>query len=126
MKSSKFWIVAIGLFFVLSCVAAFAVYQFHGAGNIACVYQSGELIDRINLDTVTTPYSFRVENDRGDYNVISVEPGRIRVSEASCPDHICMNTGWISDGVFPIVCLPNELVIQIEGGGSDDLDAGVQ
>ena len=125
MKSSKFWLIAIGLFFVLSCVAAVAVYQFHGGGNIAYVYQSGELIDEINLDTVTTPYTFRVENDRGEYNVISVEQGRISVIEASCPDHICMNTGWISDGVFPIVCLPNELVIQI-GSNDDGLDGGVQ
>ena len=48
--------------------------------------------------------------------------GRIRVESADCPDQVCVDQGWISDGTVPVVCLPNRLVIQIEGGG-DGLDS---
>ena len=51
-----------------------------------------------------------------------VEGGRVRVSQADCPDQVCVNQGWISDGTVPIVCLPNQLIVQIEGGGNQ-LDA---
>jgi len=126
MKTDKFWIIIIAIFLVISCAAAIAVMMYTGVGNIACVYQGGEQIERINLDTVTVPYTITVETADGGYNTISVEQGRICVTDASCPDHVCIDTGWISDGVIPIVCLPNELVIQIEGKNSDGVDIAVQ
>ena len=68
------------------------------------------------------PFFFTVEGPAGLTNTILVEPGRIRVSEADCPDQICVHQGFISDGTTPIVCLPNKLIIQIIGGG-EALDA---
>ena len=53
---------------------------------------------------------------------ILVEPGRIRVSQANCPDQVCVEMGAISDGTVPIVCLPHKLVIEIVGG-AEALDA---
>lgn len=122
MKSTKFWAVLIGAVLVVSGIAAAAIYFWHGTGTVACVYQDGELLERINLDTVTAPYSFTVHWKDGGENTVTVERGRIRVSEADCPDRICVRTGWISDGVTPIVCLPNRLSIRIQ---SDDVDAVV-
>ena len=126
MKSTKFWIILIAFLFLISCAAAVAVFFYHGTGTVVGVYQNGELIRQINLDTVTMPYTFRVENDRGGYNTVTVEQGRICVSDASCPDHVCVQTGWISDGAIPIVCLPNQLVIQSEGEHSGGVDVAVQ
>ena len=47
-------------------------------------------------------------------NRIVVEPGRICVSEANCPDGICISQGWLSDQDVPIVCLPHRLIIKIK------------
>jgi len=52
-------------------------------------------------------------------NIISVEQGRIRVFAASCPDLICVRQGWVSNGLVPIVCLPNRLVITLDDGNND-------
>lgn len=123
MKSTKFWIIMIAVLLLVSAVASVFIFRYQINGGVVAVYHHGEQIKRIHLDTVTTPYNFMVGDDE-HYNVISVERGRICVSEASCPDHICMETGWISDGAIPIVCLPNELVIKVEGGAS--LDGSVQ
>ena len=76
------------------------------------------------LDEVEESYSFVVEDEEGS-NTILVEPGRIRVSEADCPDQVCVNQGFISDGTVPVVCLPHKLMIEIVGGGSEfDAAAG--
>ncbi len=126
MKSTKFWVIVIAILLIISCAGAWSVYHFHGAGNVAYIYQNGKLLESINLDTVTTPYELKIESAHGGYNVISVEHGKICVSDASCPDHVCMNTGWISNSIVPIVCLPNELVIQINNGNQNDIDATAQ
>jgi len=76
----------------------------------------------LDLEQVDEPYSFTVDGPGGFSNTIEVEHGRIRVREAGCPDQVCVNQGWISDGTVPIVCLPNKLVIEIKGGGGE-LDA---
>lgn len=45
-------------------------------------------------------------------NTIEIKNGKIRVSEAECPDKTCVHTGWLSSSAMPIVCLPNHLVIE--------------
>lgn len=124
MKSTKFWIIVIAALLIISVAAAAAVYLWNGTGNIACIYQDGQLIRKIHLDTVTSPYEFTVVWENGSENTITVEPGQICVSHADCPDQICVRTGWISDGRTPIVCLPNHLSIRIES--NDTIDMTVQ
>ncbi len=91
---------------------------------VARITLDGELIREIPLDEVEESYSFVVDSESGS-NTILVEPGRIRVSEADCPDQVCVNQGFISDGTVPVVCLPHKLMIEIVGGGSEfDAAAG--
>lgn len=86
---------------------------------MAQIYQRGVLVKQIPLDRVGEPFSFPLKGENGAENTISVERGRIRVSHASCPDQVCVRQGWISDDSVPVVCLPNQVVIQISGGDSD-------
>ena len=84
---------------------------------VARITLDGELIQEIDLEQVGASFTFTVTGEEGLTNTILVEQGRIRVEEADCPDQICVNQGFISDGTVPIVCLPNHLVIEIVGGG---------
>ncbi len=63
----------------------------------------------------------RIENGDG-YNIGTVSGGKIAVTEASCPDHHCMNRGFCDRGTA-IVCLPNRLVIEFVDG--QEVDAAV-
>ena len=119
MKSTKFWIIVISAALVLSGISAAAVLSWRGSGEVACIYQDGVLLRKIHLDTVTAPYTFTVTWTDGQKNTVLVEPGRICVSHADCPDQICVRTGWLSDGLTPIVCLPNHLSIRIQSKTSD-------
>lgn len=113
MKKTRFWVLLIAGIALVS--AAAAVWLFFGKtdGTVANVYQAGVCIRSIDLSLLTEPETFTVSGPAGT-NTIEVEPGRIRISHAECPDQVCVNMGWRSDGAVPIVCLPNKLVIRIE------------
>ena len=84
------------------------------------VWSDGELVKTVDL---SEPQTFRVEYYDG-YNLVEVADGKIFVSEASCPDQVCIAHGPAAGGA-PIVCLPNRLVIQFTGdGGGADAIAG--
>jgi len=62
--------------------------------------------------------------------ILEVDEGKIRVSDEShhCPLGYCIRTGWVSRVGQSIVCVPNKMVISIEGGSgepSEDLDGVV-
>ena len=59
-----------------------------------------------------------------NYNVVSIKDGRVSVSKASCKNQVCVRHGSISMPGETIVCLPNRLVVSIEGdegGGYDSI-----
>ncbi|MCD8337731.1 MAG: NusG domain II-containing protein [Lachnospiraceae bacterium] len=55
-----------------------------------------------------------------DTNVLVIEDGEAYMSEATCPDGLCISQGHISVAGTMIVCLPNRVVVQVTG---DDADA---
>ena len=107
MIKTKTWVLLISVFLLLSVAAGLILYLGPAPGTVANIYRDGVPVRSVDLSLVTEP------DERGS-NVIRVEPGRISVAEADCPDGICVKTGWISDSAAPIVCLPHRLVIRIE------------
>lgn len=118
MLKTRTWGALILLALILSAAAAWVLAARSPGGTTANIYLDGVCVESIDLSAVAEPYSFSVNGPCGS-NQITVESGRICVSEADCPDHICIHQGWISDGVAPIVCLPNKLVIRIEADASN-------
>ena len=82
--------------------------------KIACIYEEGNLIRKIDLTSVRNPYTIELEG-----NIIFVENGQISVIEADCPDKLCIKQGAISEGARPIVCLPNNIVIKLTDDEND-------
>jgi len=102
------------LFAVLAAVCVFAIVWMNaGTGTVAEIVRDGEVIRRIDLSRVTAKETFTVGDGEGGYNVIEVEPGRIRVLDADCPDRVCVRTGWLSKSRIPILCVPHRLMIRI-------------
>lgn len=65
------------------------------------------------------------ENDK-NYNTVVIENGKVRVTEADCPDGICKDYRPISYVGQTIICLPHKVVIEIVGDSTDmDLDVAV-
>ena len=56
----------------------------------------------------------------GDTNVCEIKNGEVKMTEANCPDHLCMKQPAVGSAGGYIVCLPNKVVIQGEGEGDAD------
>lgn len=48
-----------------------------------------------------------------DTNVCEIKDGYVSMTEADCPDQICVHTARISEDGGSIVCLPNKVVLEI-------------
>ena len=60
----------------------------------------------------------------GRTNTVEIRDHRIRMAEAECPDHTCVEMGWLNSET-PIVCLPNHLLIRFaKHSGEVDSVAG--
>lgn len=74
----------------------------------------------LNLKESKT-YEFNFNNNIG---YIEVNNGRVRMVEMNqeiCPKSICSNTGWIETAYQSIVCLPNQIIVRIEGAKDDEI-----
>ena len=61
----------------------------------------------------------------GDTNVCEIKDGEVKMTEADCPDHLCMKQPAVGSAGGYIVCLPNRVVIQGEGDSdSQDSESG--
>ena len=58
----------------------------------------------------------------GGSNILVIENGQAWLSEANCPDHICVKQGKIHYTGQVITCLPNRLTVTVEGGESNGID----
>lgn len=55
-----------------------------------------------------------LESQNGGTNHLVIKDGKASVTEASCPDKICVRQGEVSESGQTIVCLPNKVVITIQ------------
>ncbi|MDD6222244.1 MAG: NusG domain II-containing protein, partial [Lachnospiraceae bacterium] len=56
---------------------------------------------------------FTLTTKEGGTNTNVIKEGEVRVTEADCPDMICVTKGSISRTGQTIVCMPHQLVIRI-------------
>lgn len=57
---------------------------------------------------------------------VEVKNGKVRMLEMDkkvCPNSICSDTGWIDKPYQSIVCLPNDIIVTIEGTDYEGVDA---
>lgn len=49
------------------------------------------------------------------YNKIEILNGKVRISDADCPDKLDVKSGWIDASGEMLVCLPNRVLVRIDG-----------
>ena len=102
---------------------ALALYLILGALRTV----GGEVVVRV--DGVETERHALTENGtyplNGGSNILVIGEGQAWLTEANCPDLLCVRQGKIRYTGQSIICLPNRLTVTVEGGESDDVDAAV-
>lgn len=114
MKKKEFLVVIILL---VICVGGIALFYFINATDQALsvrVTRQGEVIATLPLSVDHT----ETFTDASGSNTLVISNGTAKISEADCPDHICVKTYPVSSPGETIVCLPHKLVVEVITGDS--------
>lgn len=77
------------------------------------IYVDNKLYKTYDIDDED---EIKIESEKG-YNLIKIHNHGVEITEASCPDKVCIHEGFIEKPSKSIVCLPNKVHIKIT---SDD------
>lgn len=56
-------------------------------------------------------------------NVLTIRDGKADMTEADCPDKLCVHQKAISKNHEMIVCLPNKVVVEVTGSEDNGFDS---
>lgn len=94
-------------------------------GNSVVVKIDGEVTQSYSLSE-NVEFEIKTGKNNENINVVAIENGKVRVTEADCPDGICKEYRPISYVGQTIVCLPHKVVVEIVGENTKtDLDVAV-
>lgn len=91
------------------------------AGIFLTVRSLGHKGSRVLVNAAGVKYEYSAELD-GTYSVpgelgpttFEIKDGRVRITDSPCPNKTCISQGWHN----PLVCLPNKVMITVEGENS--------
>ena len=85
-------------------------------GTVAVVRVDGKVVATVDL-TLREPQTLHITGVLGPLVIAADGNGSIRVTEATCPDQICVRTVPARSPGDQIICVPNRMVITVEGKG---------
>ena len=109
---------AIALVILLIAVLIYYVPSKSDADSL-CIYVDGKLHRCVDLNESQND-EIEVSSEFG-VNKIVIDGGRVRVTESTCDNRLEIRAGEINKAGQSLICLPNRLVVTIEG--KDDYDA---
>lgn len=114
-------LLGMGLLIILlvSFIFIYLRYQDTSTSYTAYIYQHGILVKQIDLSSVTEEYTLSFYAPDGGINIVLIEPDGITITEADCPDLLCVHQGTIRNDLLPITCLPHQLVIELHANNTD-------
>ena len=122
MKKNDIVLIAVLLVAAVLAAVCMRIWQMNNTKDTAKVVVTidGQVYGSYPLSEDRTE---RIELPDGSYNILTISGGYADVTEASCPDQICVKHNHIRYSGESIVCLPNKVVVTVEGGEDNDIDA---
>ena len=93
---------------------------------------AGEEASQVRITVAGEEYgTYSLSEDQrieiNDTNVCEIQDGEVHMTEADCPDQLCIHQGSIHIQGETIVCLPNRVTVEITGNDTEEqLDGVVQ
>ena len=73
-----------------------------------------EMLASTKKPTPISDANARKESNKFEYKmIVIVENGKIKVKESECPNHDCIQKGFVQNVGDVIVCLPNKVTIKV-------------
>lgn len=109
-KPLRFWLVLIALIAALCVAGLAALHGYRQTGQVVQITQNGQVMGTYPLQEDRT---LRYESQDGGYNIVVIQAGKVRVSEADCPDQTCVRMGPTDQTAQTIACLPHKLIVKV-------------
>lgn len=108
-------VILISVFLFIGIVGMICYLGGKQKGQNVVITRNGTLIGTYSLyeDTVIT-----IEGEGGN-NTLTINGGKAVMSDADCPDKICVSHKPISKTGETIVCLPHKIVVEIVSGNDE-------
>ena len=114
--------ILVTILILLGITSLFAINFKRQPGETCSIEVSGKLIDRLKL---SENQEILVHGPIGE-TLIKIKNHKVRVTHSDCPEKICVKTGWIHKTGEFIVCVPNKVIIKIDGEKHDHFDVITQ
>ena len=115
--------------FLIGILLAVGIVGFFAFKGIQRFAASDEQMLKISVDgKVYGEYSLKDKQEIkiGDTNICRIEEdGTVSMTEADCPDQLCVKQGKIKEFGESIICLPNKVVLEIvtENKKAEEIDS---
>ncbi len=101
---------------LIACIAGFIFvkikyFRSYVKPHIVIIEVEGKEVRRIDLHGIE---NVKIKGVRG-VTLVEIQEHKVRVSDSDCPNHTCVKQGWISYKGQNIICIPNQVVVRIEG-----------
>lgn len=118
MKKNDLYLTGIILLAALAITTGYLLF-FREDGANAQITVNGEVYRTIPLDQDTT---LTIPSDGGHTNILTIHDGYADITDADCPDRLCVHQKKISKKGETLVCLPHKVVISIISGKQSQTD----
>mgnify|MGYP006278527413 CR=1 FL=1 len=88
--------------------------------KIVEIYVKGELYQSYRI-TKDLDKEINIDTDLGS-NTIHLNSKGANITDANCPDKVCVEDGLISESGEMLVCLPHKVVIEIKSDKKSEVD----
>lgn len=112
-KRWKEWradVLLLGGLLLAGCVFGLALLLTRHDGAQVQVRVAGQVVETFPLAESRT---YEITGANGGTNLLVIRDGEAWVGEASCPDSLCIHMGKISRNGQSVVCLPNQVVVEV-------------
>lgn len=121
MKKKDVFLILIVVFLAGVGLLANKIIQ-SGAGEKVEIYVDNKLYESCPIDEDKV---VKIDRD-GHENIIKIHDHGVEMTEANCPDHVCVKTGFITKPEESIVCMPHKVSVKIVGSDDGDQDVIVR
>lgn len=118
---------------LIAALALFGVSQLAPSADLTTVVATVNGVEVLRKPLLVNA-EYAIPQEDGSVNIICVENGAVYMKEANCRDGLCVRQGKMKNRAKTIVCLPHEVVVQLDGGAAqqeslpplDDIDIIIQ
>ena len=117
MKKNDFFLILLVLIIIVGWMS-FNFLKNQDKCEKIVIYLDNKVYKEIPIDATE---NLTIKTDSG-FNNIKIHDRGVEVIDASCPDKVCVKTGFIDKSNKNIVCIPNKISIKIISDEKNDID----